>query len=420
MSLRKAVSLGSLQTAVSLAVGFLSVKITSVYLGPAGVGVLGQMQQFIHLAFGVVVTGLKNGVVRRTAELGHDADTRAVVVATVLKLLLVMGLPVAAAVLIGSEWLASELLNNKNLRVALVLFSGAYVFGLVGTLILGCANGARDYRSTTTINIAASVSNLLLFAVLCPLYGLLGALISVAIMPLLSLCVGAVVARRAAWWPRRAWSAPFSTAEATRAFGFVPAAAIGAVAAPLMHIVLREGLANHSGAAAVGLVQGIVRLSDMYMGIVVSVFSMYFLPRFAQIKRVAELGRELRLALLMIVPGLMTIGFALYLMRDMLIVLLFTREFTGMRDLFAWQMVGNVFRMIGWLFGYVMMAKAHPLATAAYEALAIILWWRLGVWLIAEDGAIGATQAYALTYAIYSVMGVVATLWIMRNMHKEE
>lgn len=107
-------------------------------------------------------------------------------------------------------------------------------------------------------------------------------------------------------------------------------------------------------------------------------------------------------SLLIIVPGLMAVGLTLYLLRDLIIALLFTREFAGMRDLFGWQMAGNVFKMIGWLFGYVMMAKAHPLITAVYEALAILLWWRLGVWLISENGAVGATQAYALTYAAYS------------------
>jgi len=38
MSLRLAASAGAVQTLVSMALSFLSIKITSVYLGPAGLG----------------------------------------------------------------------------------------------------------------------------------------------------------------------------------------------------------------------------------------------------------------------------------------------------------------------------------------------------------------------------------------------
>ena len=44
MSLKRAASLSLLQTAASMVTSFLSVKVTSVYLGPAGMGLLGQLQ----------------------------------------------------------------------------------------------------------------------------------------------------------------------------------------------------------------------------------------------------------------------------------------------------------------------------------------------------------------------------------------
>lgn len=416
MSLRKAVSLGSIQTAVSIAVGFFSVKITSVYLGPAGVGVLGQLQLFMALALGIVVTGLNKSVVRRIAELADDTAQRAVVISTVLKMVLLGGLPVACLVLMMSGWLARELLHSPELRFALVLFAGTYMFGLVGTLILGCANGAKDFRATTLINISAAVVSLIAFAVLCPPFGLHGALVAVALMPAVSMGIGALHARRANWWPKRAWRHPFSPHEATRAMALVPAAAIGAVATPLIQIVLRDDLALRSGVASIGLLQGVTRLSDLYLGVVVSVFSMYFLPRFAQIKAPEELRRALLRALALIVPCVALVSVLLYLLRDTIISVVFTHEFAAMRDLFAWQMVGNVLKMTAWLFGLVMLTKGNALVFALYEGVSLLVWWRLGTWLIGVNGAVGATQAYAMTYAIYIPFGVVATAFVLRRM----
>ena len=38
--------MGAVQTVVSMVLSFISIKITSVYLGPAGLGTLGQLTYF--------------------------------------------------------------------------------------------------------------------------------------------------------------------------------------------------------------------------------------------------------------------------------------------------------------------------------------------------------------------------------------
>ena len=65
MSFRRAVSFGALQTFASLLVGFAAVKITSFYLGPGGVAIMGQLQYFMSMVSGGVVNGLRNGLIRR-------------------------------------------------------------------------------------------------------------------------------------------------------------------------------------------------------------------------------------------------------------------------------------------------------------------------------------------------------------------
>jgi O-antigen/teichoic acid export membrane protein len=418
MTLRRAATVGSLQTATSLIVSFFSVKITSIYLGPAGVGTLGQMQYFIAMASGIIAAGLSTAMIRRTAELGDDRNARAVVVSTTLKMVLCVGLPAAAAIILASGWLSSELLHNHDLRIAMLVFGAVYLFGVVGALYSGCANGAKDYRSTVIISVSASIAALILLAVLSPLYGVKGALIAIAVAPLFSFAMGLLLSRRSDWWPKPVFSRPFSTIEARRAIRFIPAAAVNAVAVPMMHIVLRNDVVQHSGLTSLGLLQGVTRLSDLYLGIVMTVLGMYFLPRFAEIKLGSELRSELRRASTLIIPGLALASLLIYLFRDFIIVVLFTREFSAMRDLFAWQMTGNVLKMIGWLLGMVVLAKANPLLFAVFDGVALLVWWNLGVWLIAANGAIGATQAYALTYGIYIVMGVLATLVVLRKMPK--
>src|SRR3954465_10290304 len=93
MSLRQAATLGAAQTVVSMVLSFLSVKVTSVYLGPAGLGTLSQFTYFITMTQAGLAAGLNIGLVRRTAELGHDRAGRERVISTVLRALLLVGLP---------------------------------------------------------------------------------------------------------------------------------------------------------------------------------------------------------------------------------------------------------------------------------------------------------------------------------------
>ncbi len=62
-----------------------------------------------------------------------------------------------------------------------------------------------------------------------------------------------------------------------------------------------------------------------------------------------------------------------------------------------------------------MMAKANPLFIGAYETLTLLLWFLFGKKLIELNGAVGATQAFALYYAVYAVIVITATVYVVRK-----
>lgn len=419
MSLRKAASLGAIRMAVQMVASFLSVKVTSVYLGPAGIGLVGQLQSFMGMTLGVVSSGVNTGVIRLTAEYGTDVERRRKLVSTVVRALLVVGVPVSLLLLIGAHWIAGKLLDDVGYAPAVMLFGGLYLCGLFGSLLLGLANGAKDYMSTTYINIGNILAGLALFALLSPTYGVVGGLAAAALAPLMSLAIAAFLARGKPWFERGALSSGFSRVELRRVAGFIPMAVAGAVVTPLAQIMVRDTLAAHAGMEAVGLLQGVWRLSDLYLGIFVSLFSMYYLPRFAEIKGAPELRREIGRGLLYIVPAVALISTLIYLLRDVLIAVIFTHEFLPMRDLFAWQMVGNVLRMTSWLFGYVLVAKASPLLFAAIEISTGGAWVAFAYWFIPKGGAIGAVQSYVATYTFYLVITACLVFVITRKIDRE-
>jgi O-antigen/teichoic acid export membrane protein len=416
MSLRLAASAGALQTLVTMVLSFASIKVTSVYLGPAGIGTLGQLTYFIALAQAVLAAGLHTGLVRRIAELGDDRAARERAISTALRSLLAVGVPVAAAIALASDWIARELLYDARLGFALRILGAVFVLGLLATVITACANGAKDFRTVALINIASACASFAMILALCPRYGLVGGLIATASLPLATGAIAWAVARRHAWWPRAALSHGFSRSEIRVMTAFVPMAVITAVGMPLVQLLIRDGVVAHSGLAAVGLLQGVMRISEMYLGVASGVFGMYFFPRFSEISDVDELVREVRRGLLLIVPSVALVSVVIYLLRDLVVRVVFSPDFVPMRDLFGWQMIGNTLKMVGWMFGYVLLAKTNALAMAALELATLVAWWLLATYLVARHGVLGATEAYAAIFAGYASVTMVAALVLIRRM----
>lgn len=416
MSLRLAASMGALQTLVSMSLSFASIKITSVYLGPAGLGTLGQLNHFMAMMKAVIVAGVGTGLVRRTAQLQDDPPSRDRVISTALRAVLAAGLVASLVVALGSEWLASELLHDAQLIPALWIFAAAFSFGLVTTVVLSCANGAKDFRTLAFINIGTNIGAFVLIALFAPTFGLKGALFALAGLPVFSALIALALAHRHKWWPRRVFSHQFVRQELPSLMAFVPLSIISAVGMPLVQLLIRESVAASDGMRAVGFLQGVMRISDLYLGVATGVFAMYFFPRFTEIREADELTRELTRGLLVIVPAVSVLSLLIYLFRDWVVRIVFTPEFLPMRDLFAWQMIGNTFKIAGWLFGFVLLAKANSMAMAALEVAALSGWWLLAVVLVSNQGVGGAPQAYALTYAVYLVVTASGVGWLIRRM----
>jgi O-antigen/teichoic acid export membrane protein len=401
-----------------MVLSFFSIKVTAVYLGPAGIGTLGQLNYFMGLAQGAIIAGPQIGLVRRTAELGDDALQRARVVSTILRLALIIGPPVAVLIALNSDWLATHLLHDAQLRPALLVYAAVFVCGLAGAVIIGSALGAQDYRVNTTVNIGGGFITFLLVVTLCPTFGLIGALIAMAVLPAVTMVIAWLFARRSAWWPSRPLSHGFSAAESMSAVSYVPMAIINTVGMSVLQLAIRDNVAAHAGLASVGFLQGVMRLSDMYMGIAGNVFVMYFFPRFSELKLRQDLVRETVRGFVVILAAGSSVAFSLWAFRDLILHVVFTAEFTPMRDLFGWQMFGNTCNLLGQLFANLLLSKVRATAMSLLAVGNLVIWWLYSIYFVPLNGAVGATQAYAAmsaTYMVVTMLGVVAVLGAMRR-----
>ena len=105
-----------------------------------------------------------------------------------------------------------------------------------------------------------------------------------------------------------------------------------------------------------------------------------------------------------------------WLLRDFAIWLLFSSKFIAMRDLFAWQLVGDVLKVGAYVFGYLVIAKASLRFYILAELSQFTLLTAFSHWLIPAHGALGAAQAYMATYIVYfTLCSGVFLIWRKRQ-----
>jgi len=72
-----------------------------------------------------------------------------------------------------------------------------------------------------------------------------------------------------------------------------------------------------------------------------------------------------------------------------------------MQSLFAFQLLGDFFKVMAWVLGYVLLAKAMTKTYIIVEILSCSLFAGLGILFVNLYGTIGATIGYACSFLLH-------------------
>ncbi len=177
-----------------------------------------------------------------------------------------------------------------------------------------------------------------------------------------------------------------------------------AVTVPAGQIIVRNYITRNKSITDAGLWEGINRISGMYLMVITASLSVYFLPKLSELKSKMELRREIFSVYKLIIPFMIITTSLIYIFRLFIIHVLFTSEFTGMQNLFAFQLIGDILKILGWVLGYLLLAKAMTKTYIAMEIVNFLLLISISFFLVNWYGTVGATIAFAIVYMIYLVI----------------
>lgn len=185
---------------------------------------------------------------------------------------------------------------------------------------------------------------------------------------------------------------------------------------PVSQMLLRGYVISELSASEAGIWEGMNRISNMYLSVITSAFSVYYLPRLSEISDPKELHNEVLKCYKVIIPMLLCAGILIYILRHFIIWMLFTPEFAPMESLFSWQLIGDLFKMSSWLLAFIMVAKARTMLYITTEILFTLLYVFLSFFLLRMNGIVGLTQGYLCNYILY----MTTMLILFRNVIKPQ
>ncbi|MEI9751865.1 lipid III flippase WzxE [Moellerella wisconsensis] len=404
MSLAKASIWTAGSTLIKIGVGLLVVKLLAVSFGPSGVGQAGNFRQLITVLGVLSGAGIFNGVTKYVAEHHQDPHKLQAILGTSSTIILGFSTLLALIFLIFTDSISVALFGHNDYQKVIQVVAFVQMGIAYANYFLAILKGFRDAQGNALAIIFGSLVGVIAYYLCFILGGYEGALAGLALVPtLVVLPAGLLIIKRkqfALSMLKPAWE----RAIATNLGKFTLMALLTSATLPVAYVMMRNLLAKSYSWDEVGLWQGVSSISDAYLQFITASFSVYLLPTLSRLQLKTEISAEIIKSLKFVLPAVALASFMVWLLRDFAIWLLFSSQFNGMRDLFAWQLVGDVLKVGSYVFGYLVIAKAALRFYVMAEVSQFILLTAFSHWLIPAHGALGAAQAYMATYIIYFLL----------------
>jgi len=401
MNFLKAGLLFSVSTLSKLFAGLLIVKIIAVSVGADGLGHLGQFMSLMSMVTILAGGGITSGIIKYVSEFRQDKNSLDAYLGAASFVAATATLIVGAGLYLAADSVSRWLFQTSEYGGAIQVLAVVQFFIALSNLLTGLVNGHQRVAAFAVITVASVIAGATGAAAACFYYGMKGAMFGLMWMascPVLFLIPWYQFGLKFKWRQL----APRWDKKKVRQFAHFSLMLLTSVLTMQMsQIIVRHIIESNSSWAQVGYWQAVSKISDAYLQFITVVLANYFLPRLAELKRRSEIKKEIRLAYQYAMPVLFLMGSLVFICRDWIILLLFSREFSPMKEFFTFQLLGDCFKVAAYIGAYVAVAKAFTRVYILAEIIQSVMLVFFCAIFVGQFGAVGATYAYCLNYVVY-------------------
>jgi PST family polysaccharide transporter len=386
-------------------VSIVKSKFAAIFLGPAGIGVLGVLNATLNVIIGFFKLGLDISAVKEiSVSYEESAPAKTSMTINVLKRLTwITGILGSTVTIISSSWLSQIAFGNSDHTISFVVISIAIFFNQLTVGNLAILQGLRKLRNLAKATVWASFCSLLTIIPLYYYFGISG------IVPVIVL--NSIFTFIFSWH----FTKPFKTKLESLPFiqvllegkqmvklGFV--LSMGSLATLLMVYIVQVFITNQGGLEEVGFYNAAFIIINAYVGVIFNAMSKDYFPRLASVMEHGNIfknvvNQQAFVAVLLITPVI--IVFLTF--SPLIIKILFSNAFLPILGILTFGILATLFKAASWTLGYILIAKGdsklYIITEVGFNALLILM----SIFGYIYGGLTGVGIGYLLYYLLYLI-----------------
>ena len=403
MTLIKTSVLTGISTVIKLVSAFVINKVIALYIGPSGLAIVGQLQSFTSIITTFSNGAISSGIVKYTAEY-QDIEEKKKIFSSSIVISLICSLIISIFLFTFSGYLSELILKDIQYSSVFIIFGATIFLFALNMVLISILNGQKEIKKYVLVNIAGSIFSLVFTSILIMQLNLMGALYAMVLNQSVMFFVTLAFVIKSSWFKLEYFKQGLDKESLSKLSKYSLMAIVSALTVPVSHLIIREYIGENLGWDSAGYWQGIWYISTMYLMLVTTTLGVYYLPRLSEIQDNKELRKEIFSGYKIIMPIVILASLIIFLLKEYVILIAFSKDFMPMMELFAWQLIGDVIKIASWLLAYLMLAKAMTKVFIYTEVLFSALFVGLSILFVDKFGLVGITYAYALNYLLYLVM----------------
>lgn len=401
MTLIKTSILSLIATFFKMLSGLVINKAVAVYIGPAGLALIGQFQSFSQIALIAAQGAINNGIVKYSAEYENDKDKSKTLISSAIKITIITSIITGIILIVFSFNLSLMILNSVEYYKIFIIFGVSIIFFSINNLLLSILNGRGNIKLFIKINIIQSIYSLIFTSTLIYYFNLIGALAALATNQSIVCFISIYIIRKNKLIYFSDFRKKTDPTIIKNLLSYSMMAIASAISLPTANLIIRNYITSKEGLTETGYWQGVNYISTTYLLVITTALSIYYLPKLSKINILKDLKKEILLGYTIVIPIVIISSLIIYISRDIIIYAVFSPDFNPMLHLLKWQLLGDIIKMTSWLLSYLLLAKKMTARFVISEILFSIIYTTLSILLIDKYHTIGAIYAYTISYCLY-------------------
>jgi O-antigen/teichoic acid export membrane protein len=354
----KSVSKLSIPTLLNIIVAIIRTKILALIAGPIGVGIYSQFISISSLSNAILPVG-SIGLTRYMSN--YFSKNKTGEIAYLARFFFIRNFIIAILLticfLIFAEKFSEIILTDLSLYNLFIIFSISIPISLFFNFVDIFFRSSRKITNYVIFQSFCALTNLIINVPLIFIWEITGAVVGIVLSTAINSLIGIIIIKKIKIFPNFNIVKKVESKVIKDIFWFGISSMVALIVMQMTLLIIKINLGDELGINAVGIFQSVYAISVNYFGIFFALLATYSIPKFSTFNTNKEYNDELNTTLKFLLIVYTPIIVFVYILRTLLIKVLYSDEFLLARELLFFQLLGDFFKAISWTFGLWLIPK---------------------------------------------------------------